>query len=169
MPTKPCSRSEPLDRMHTWFLSYELHLLAMALTVLPAMFELGVNEPLPRAMYLAYAAFSGALLWLCNGRRWTKRTTNAGLLFMSLLACLHFVPWSPRKVFLTKFQSIEPGTTLRAVHSLLEPYVFRENRSTRAISSAPTGTAPCTANNPPWRRSPSTAAASSRTASRVRT
>jgi hypothetical protein len=117
--------------MRAWFLSYELHLLAMALMVLPAMFEFGVNWPLPRAMYLAYAALGGALLWLCNGLRWTKRTTNAGLLFVSLLACLHLMPWSTRKVFLTKFQSIEPGTTLEAVHALLEPYVFRENRSTR--------------------------------------
>jgi hypothetical protein len=130
MSTTLCRRSEPLDRVRAWFLSYELHLLAMALMVLPAMFEIGANWPLPRAMYLAYAAFGGALLWLGSGLRWTKRTTNAGLLFVSLLACLHLVPWSARKVFLTKFERIEPGMTLETAHALLESYIFREHRPT---------------------------------------
>ena len=93
---------------------FELHLLAMALLALPSMFENGANLPLSRAIYLAYAAFGGALLWLGSGLRWTKRTTNAALLFVSLLACLHLVPWSPRKVFLTKLQSVEPGMTVEA-------------------------------------------------------
>ena len=65
MTTRPCSRPV-LDRVRAWFLSYALHVLGMTLTVLPAMFEIGVDWPLPRAIYLAYAAFGAALLWLCS-------------------------------------------------------------------------------------------------------
>lgn len=122
---------EQIESRHTPFPSYGSLLLTIGLIAFPASIEIFFSLPLPRYAYLGYAAAGSALLWWWNERRWANGAMATVLVFCAALACIHVIPWSPRKVFLVRFSQIEPGMTVHAVDKMLASYRFSENRSTR--------------------------------------
>ncbi len=106
-----------------------MHVLTAGLVVMPAFYEIVVAAVLPGHFYLGYAAASGGLIWLWEGRQRTKHVLSCLVAMAVSLACLYWIPWTSRKVFLTKFRRIEHGMSVGSVDTLLKGHEFTESLS----------------------------------------
>lgn len=94
---------------------------AVVLLVPIAVFEIVVDVPVPRGIYLVYTPVSVAVLAavVAESRRWTRGSALAVALLVVGLVVLHLVPWSSRKAFLADLDRVGVGMTAGEVRAIL--------------------------------------------------
>jgi hypothetical protein len=114
------------------------------LLILGSVFIMTIAEflygfPLPSAFYLICFSLAAALLFINR----TKAHSLLTIIYAVLLVTVWLVPWSPRKPFLRKFDSIKPGMSVEEVRLLMKGYVegtgwpanpFATNKESRMVA-----------------------------------
>jgi energy-coupling factor transporter transmembrane protein EcfT len=100
--------------------------VVVSILVIPAFIELALMYPPGIKAYAAYGAVCTTLVLLW---RQPHRTSLFIIGAVSLgLVILHFVPWSPRKVFLQHFNRVQVGMTPGEVAGIMQPYEYGEQK-----------------------------------------
>lgn len=93
-------------------------IFCLASLFLASFAEIFADWPLPLPFYVICVGITVLLFGIVR----SKKIGLATIIYVALLASLHFAPWSPRKKFLRDLYNIQPGMSVTEARSVMKDY-----------------------------------------------